>query len=98
MGVACAEAFAAREIERRISGRADVITGDAGERNSQCEDASVTNPVLARARTGDEDAFRELNGRAVRFGGEGMIVGQRFHLPARRFDQTRLAESQRNAP
>ena len=27
-----------------------------------------------------------------------MIVGQRFHLPARRFDQPRLAEAQRNAP
>jgi RNA polymerase sigma-70 factor (TIGR02960 family) len=28
--------------------------------NSRCEDASVTNQVLARARAGDEDAFHEL--------------------------------------
>src|SRR5205085_5121727 len=29
-------------------------------RNSPCEDASVTEQNLARARVGDEDAFREL--------------------------------------
>jgi RNA polymerase sigma-70 factor (TIGR02960 family) len=50
LGVVGVEAFTAREIERRISGRADVITvmrvqGTTG---------------LARARAGDEDAFREL--------------------------------------
>jgi RNA polymerase sigma-70 factor (TIGR02960 family) len=31
-----------------------------GERNSRCEDANVTEQTLARARAGDEDAFREL--------------------------------------
>jgi DNA-directed RNA polymerase specialized sigma24 family protein len=33
---------------------------DAGERKRLCEDASVTEQTLARARAGDEDAFREL--------------------------------------
>jgi RNA polymerase sigma-70 factor (ECF subfamily) len=33
---------------------------DARERKSPCEDASVTGPTLARARAGDENAFREL--------------------------------------
>jgi len=60
MGAACVEALAANEIERRISGRADVVRSDAGERNSRCEDAGVTAQVLARARDGNEDAFREL--------------------------------------
>jgi Sigma-70 region 2 len=60
VGVACVEAFAASEIERRISGRADVITVMRVKGNSRCEDASVTNQVLARARAGDENAFREL--------------------------------------
>jgi RNA polymerase sigma-70 factor (ECF subfamily) len=58
--VARVEAFAAVEIERRISGRADVPTVMRDERNSRCEGASVTNQVLARARAGDEDGFREL--------------------------------------
>src|ERR1700755_3501982 len=53
------EAFAGEKIERRISGRADVITvmlvkGTVGAR------MRVTNPVLARARAGEEYAFREL--------------------------------------
>jgi RNA polymerase sigma-70 factor, ECF subfamily len=33
---------------------------DAGERKSWCEDASVSEQTLARARAGDEAAFREL--------------------------------------
>jgi RNA polymerase sigma-70 factor (TIGR02960 family) len=45
---------------RRISFRADVSTSDAGGRKSWWEDASVTEQTLARARAGDEDAFREL--------------------------------------
>jgi RNA polymerase sigma-70 factor (TIGR02960 family) len=40
--------------------RFDVITCDEGERTSRCEDASVTEQTLARARAGDEEAFREL--------------------------------------
>ncbi|MBV9367644.1 MAG: sigma-70 family RNA polymerase sigma factor, partial [Solirubrobacterales bacterium] len=47
-------------MERRISRRADVITCDAVEGNSRCEDASVTERTLVRARAGDEDAFRQL--------------------------------------
>jgi RNA polymerase sigma-70 factor (TIGR02960 family) len=54
------EAFDASEIERRISIRPDVITCDAGERKRWCEDATVTEQTLARARAGDENAFREL--------------------------------------
>jgi RNA polymerase sigma-70 factor (ECF subfamily) len=55
------EAFDADKIERRISIRPDVITCDAGEREGRCEDASVIEQMtLARARAGDEDAFREL--------------------------------------
>jgi RNA polymerase sigma-70 factor (ECF subfamily) len=54
------EAFAAGKIERRVSGRPDVITFDAGERKRWCEDARVTQQTLSRARAGDEDAFREL--------------------------------------
>ena len=50
----------ATKIERRISSRADVITSDACGRKPQCEDASVTEQTLTRARAGDEDAFREL--------------------------------------
>jgi RNA polymerase sigma-70 factor (TIGR02960 family) len=41
------------------SGR-DVSTRDAGDRKRQWEDASVTEQTLARARAGDEAAFREL--------------------------------------
>src|SRR5215217_447852 len=33
---------------------------DAHERTSRCEDAKVTEQTLARARAGDQDAFREL--------------------------------------
>jgi RNA polymerase sigma-70 factor (TIGR02960 family) len=36
------------------------MSSDAGERTSLWEDASVTGQTLARARAGDEDAFREL--------------------------------------
>jgi RNA polymerase sigma-70 factor (TIGR02960 family) len=59
-GAVLDEASAATETERRISRRPDVITCDAGERTSRCEDASVSEQTLARARDGDEDAFREL--------------------------------------
>jgi len=58
--VSSIEAFGATEIERRISSRPDVIAGDDRERTSRCEDAMVSEPTLARARAGDEDAFREL--------------------------------------
>jgi RNA polymerase sigma-70 factor, ECF subfamily len=54
------EAFAWAQIERSISRRRDVSTCDAGERKSRCEDPSVTERTLARARAGDEEAFREL--------------------------------------
>jgi RNA polymerase sigma-70 factor (TIGR02960 family) len=54
------EAPATTKTERRISIPADVITRDARERKSWCEDANVTEQALARARAGDEDAFREL--------------------------------------
>jgi RNA polymerase sigma-70 factor (TIGR02960 family) len=61
------EASAATKTERRISSRRDVTTCDAGERKRRCEDASVTGQgstvteqAIARARGGDEDAFREL--------------------------------------
>jgi RNA polymerase sigma-70 factor (TIGR02960 family) len=53
-------AFDASKIGRRISIPHDVITWDARERKSRCEDASVTEQTLARARAGDEDAFRDL--------------------------------------
>src|SRR3954467_8951265 len=33
---------------------------DDRQRKSRCEDARVTERTLARARAGDEDAFREL--------------------------------------
>ena len=36
------------------------MSSDADERKSLWEDASVTGQTLARARSGDEDAFREL--------------------------------------
>jgi RNA polymerase sigma-70 factor (TIGR02960 family) len=54
------EAPARAQTERSISSRRDVSTCDAGERKTQCEDASVTERTIARARAGDEDAFREL--------------------------------------
>jgi RNA polymerase sigma-70 factor, ECF subfamily len=54
------QAFAWTKTARRVSSRADVISRDGGERKSSCEDASVTEQTLARARAGDEDAFREL--------------------------------------
>jgi RNA polymerase sigma-70 factor (TIGR02960 family) len=54
------EAPARGQTERSISSRRDVSTCDAGERKTQCEDASVTERTIARARAGDEDAFREL--------------------------------------
>jgi hypothetical protein len=52
------EAIARTKTERRISSARGVITRDARERTSRCEDANVTEQTLARA--GDEDAFREL--------------------------------------
>jgi RNA polymerase sigma-70 factor (TIGR02960 family) len=54
------EAFARSKIERSISSRRDVSTSDAGERKRLCEHASVIEQTVARARAGDEDAFREL--------------------------------------
>jgi RNA polymerase sigma-70 factor (TIGR02960 family) len=54
------EALARAPNERSISSGRDVSTCDAGERETQCEDASVTERTIARARAGDEDAFREL--------------------------------------
>jgi RNA polymerase sigma-70 factor (ECF subfamily) len=54
------EASSATKTDRRISSGADVISRDDGDRTSWCEDASVTEQTLARARAGDEDAFREL--------------------------------------
>jgi RNA polymerase sigma-70 factor (TIGR02960 family) len=54
------EAPAATETERRISRRPDVSTCDVRERKPWSDDANVTEQTLARARAGDEDAFREL--------------------------------------
>jgi RNA polymerase sigma-70 factor (TIGR02960 family) len=54
------EASVAKKTERRISSRPDVATCDAAEETSRCEDAGVIAQSLARARGGDEDAFREL--------------------------------------
>jgi RNA polymerase sigma-70 factor (ECF subfamily) len=54
------EAIARTKTERRISSARGVITRDARERTSWCKDANVTEQTLARARAGDEDAFREL--------------------------------------
>jgi RNA polymerase sigma-70 factor (ECF subfamily) len=54
------EACTPAKTARRISRRRDVGTSDASERKIQCEDASVTEQTLDRARAGDEDAFRDL--------------------------------------
>jgi RNA polymerase sigma-70 factor (TIGR02960 family) len=54
------EAIARTRSERRISRPRDVITCDARARTSRWKDANVTEQTLARARAGDEDAFREL--------------------------------------
>jgi hypothetical protein len=54
------EAFAWTETERRISSRPVVITCDDRETTRRGEDGSVSQQTLARARAGDEDAFREL--------------------------------------
>src|SRR5262245_60444993 len=54
------QAFDWTKTERRFSRCLDVIPRDAGEGTSPCEDAGVTEQTLARARTGDEQAFREL--------------------------------------
>jgi RNA polymerase sigma-70 factor (TIGR02960 family) len=54
------EALAQAQTERSIWSGRDVSTCDAGERKRQWEDASVTEQTLARARAGDEAAFREL--------------------------------------
>src|SRR5712692_10481760 len=48
------------ETDRSISGAAGVIRSDARQRNMPCEDRVVTSRTLTRARTGDEEAFREL--------------------------------------
>src|SRR3954453_8528846 len=52
------EASVTRKTERRVSTRRDVLTADEGK--SRCEDASVIEQTLARARDGDATAFREL--------------------------------------
>ncbi len=54
------EASDAREIDRRVSNGADVTTWDAQKWEIRCEDASVIEQTLARARAGDEHAFSEL--------------------------------------
>src|SRR5829696_4860441 len=54
------EASARTETERRVSIPRVVIRCDDRERTTRCEDANVTEQTLARARAGDEDAFREL--------------------------------------
>jgi hypothetical protein len=56
-------ASATTKTDRRISNFSDVITCDARERKSWCEDATVTERTLARARAGDQDAFRDLTDR-----------------------------------
>jgi RNA polymerase sigma-70 factor (ECF subfamily) len=43
-----------------MSDRRAVITADGAQAACPCKDASVTEETLARARAGDEDAFREL--------------------------------------
>jgi RNA polymerase sigma-70 factor (TIGR02960 family) len=58
--VALVEAFAARRIERRISSDPDVVTLRWRRKAELMQDATVTDQMLARARAGDEDAFREL--------------------------------------
>src|SRR5262245_28561145 len=58
--LATVEASVATETERRISSARDVITRDAGERTSRCEDAGVTEQTFVHARAGDEEAFRAL--------------------------------------
>jgi RNA polymerase sigma-70 factor (ECF subfamily) len=50
------------EIARRISSRGDVMSHDAHEQSRRWKDAGVTKQTLARARAGDQDAFRELAG------------------------------------
>jgi RNA polymerase sigma-70 factor (ECF subfamily) len=59
-GATFVEASTTTETERRISIAPDVTIRDAGETNSRCEDSSVTEQPIARARAGDEDAFRGL--------------------------------------
>jgi RNA polymerase sigma-70 factor (TIGR02960 family) len=54
------QASAKRKNERRISSAVDVSSRDAGETTTLWEDGNVTEQTLARARAGDEDAFREL--------------------------------------
>jgi RNA polymerase sigma-70 factor (ECF subfamily) len=60
MSVAPVEASGTGNTERRVSGAGDVVALDDLEWKSACEDQAVTEQTLARARTGDEDAFREL--------------------------------------
>jgi RNA polymerase sigma factor (sigma-70 family) len=54
------QASAERKNERRISGAVDVSSRDGRETTALWEDGNVTEQTLARARAGDEDAFREL--------------------------------------
>jgi RNA polymerase sigma-70 factor (TIGR02960 family) len=57
---ALVEASAAAKTERRISNSPDVSTCDGNERKSWYKDGRVTEQTLARARAGDDDAFRAL--------------------------------------
>ena len=45
-----------------------------------------------------EEALGQFDRRLMRFVSEAVIVGQRLHLPSRRFDQPLLAEAERGAP
>ena len=54
------QANAGAETERRISRPLNVCTRDGDKWRCRCEDPTVTDRVLALARAGDEDAFREL--------------------------------------
>src|SRR6185437_16271397 len=60
LSTASVEASAEPETDRRISSRSGVITCDASPGETLCEDPTVNQQTLARARAGDEDAFREL--------------------------------------
>jgi RNA polymerase sigma-70 factor (TIGR02960 family) len=54
------QAVARTKTGRRISRDRNVVIRGAVERKSRCEDASVTEQTLDRARAGDEIAFREI--------------------------------------
>src|SRR4029079_4154043 len=54
------QAVARTKTGRRISSDRNVVIRGAVGRKSRCEDASVTEQTLDRARAGDEIAFREM--------------------------------------